>query len=41
MINARVDIFVRIGSGDVAEAAERGNAYLEAGADCIYPILAP
>ena len=41
VINARVDIFVRIGSGDVAEAAERGNAYLEAGADCIYPILAP
>lgn len=41
VINARVDIFVRIGSGDVAEAAERGNAYLEAGADCVYPILAP
>jgi 2-methylisocitrate lyase-like PEP mutase family enzyme len=41
VINARVDTFVRIGTGDVAEAAERGNAYLEAGADCIYPILAP
>jgi 2-methylisocitrate lyase-like PEP mutase family enzyme len=41
VINARVDIFLRIGSGDVAEAAERGNAYLAAGADCIYPILAP
>jgi 2-methylisocitrate lyase-like PEP mutase family enzyme len=41
VINARVDTFVRIGSGDVAEAAERGNAYLEAGADCVYPILAP
>src|SRR3954463_7332991 len=41
VINARVDIFVRIGSGDVPEAAERGNAYLAAGADCIYPILAP
>jgi len=41
VINARVDIFVRIGSGDVAEAAERGNAYLAAGADCVYPILAP
>jgi 2-methylisocitrate lyase-like PEP mutase family enzyme len=40
-INARVDIFVRIGTGDVAEAAERGNAYLAAGADCVYPILAP
>ena len=41
VINARVDVFVRIGTGDVVEAAERGNAYLEAGADCIYPILAP
>ena len=41
VINARVDTFVRIGTGDVAEAAERGNAYLAAGADCVYPILAP
>jgi 2-methylisocitrate lyase-like PEP mutase family enzyme len=41
VINARVDVFVRIGAGDVAEASERGNAYLEAGADCVYPILAP
>jgi len=41
VINARVDIFVRIGSGDVPEAAARGNAYLAAGADCVYPILAP
>jgi 2-methylisocitrate lyase-like PEP mutase family enzyme len=41
VINARVDIFVRIGSGDIPEAGERGNAYLAAGADCIYPILAP
>jgi 2-methylisocitrate lyase-like PEP mutase family enzyme len=41
VVNARVDVFVRIGSGDVAEAAERGNAYLDAGAECVYPILAP
>jgi 2-methylisocitrate lyase-like PEP mutase family enzyme len=41
VINARVDIFVRIGTGDIPEAAERGNAYLAAGADCVYPILAP
>ena len=41
VITARVDMFVRIGTGDVAEAAERGNAYLAAGADCVYPILAP
>jgi len=41
VINARVDVFLRIGAGDVAEAAERANAYLAAGADCAYPILAP
>src|SRR6478672_2609053 len=41
VINARVDIFVRIGTGDIPEAAERGNAYLAAGADCVYPIVAP
>jgi 2-methylisocitrate lyase-like PEP mutase family enzyme len=40
VLNARVDIFVRIG-GDVAEAVERANAYLAAGADCAYPILCP
>ena len=41
VVNARVDVFLGIGRGDVAEAAERGNAYLAAGADCVYPILAP
>jgi 2-methylisocitrate lyase-like PEP mutase family enzyme len=41
VVNARVDVFLRIGAGDVAEAAERANAYLAAGADCTYPILAP
>lgn len=41
VLNARVDVFLGIGRGDVAEAAERGNAYLTAGADCVYPILAP
>jgi 2-methylisocitrate lyase-like PEP mutase family enzyme len=41
VVNARVDVFVGIGRGDVAEAAERANAYLAAGADCTYPILAP
>ena len=37
VLNARVDVFLK-GSGDVAEAVERGNAYLAAGADCVYPI---
>src|SRR5881394_3350057 len=41
VINARVDVFLGIGRGDVDEAVERANAYLEAGADCSYPILAP
>ena len=41
VINARVDVFLGIGRGDIAEAAERANAYLAAGADCVYPILAP
>src|SRR5579884_1395072 len=41
VLNARVDVFLGIGRGDVAEAAERANAYLAAGADCVYPILAP
>jgi 2-methylisocitrate lyase-like PEP mutase family enzyme len=41
VINARVDVFLGIGRGDVDEAVERANAYLGAGADCTYPILAP
>ena len=45
VINARVDVFVRPrpegGGGAVEEAVERARRYLEAGADCCYPILAP
>jgi 2-methylisocitrate lyase-like PEP mutase family enzyme len=41
VVNARVDVFLGIGRGDLAEAADRANAYLEAGADCTYPIAAP
>jgi 2-methylisocitrate lyase-like PEP mutase family enzyme len=40
VVNARVDVFLG-GSGDVDEAIERGNEYLAAGADCVYPILTP
>jgi 2-methylisocitrate lyase-like PEP mutase family enzyme len=40
VLNARIDVFLA-GARDVAEAIERGNAYLEAGADCVYPIAAP
>ena len=41
VVNARVDVFLGIGRGDVEEAVIRANAYLAAGADCAYPILAP
>ena len=40
VINARVDVFVRK-TGGIDEAVERGNAYLAAGADCVYPIACP
>lgn len=40
VLNARVDVFLN-GSADVDEAVERANAYLAAGADCVYPILCP
>lgn len=39
VINARVDNFLY--DGDVADAIARGRAYRRAGADCIYPIMAP
>jgi 2-methylisocitrate lyase-like PEP mutase family enzyme len=45
VINARVDVFIRRGSGSgddaIAAAVDRANAYLAAGADCTYPIIAP
>ncbi|MFH8593921.1 isocitrate lyase/phosphoenolpyruvate mutase family protein [Streptomyces rimosus] len=49
VINARIDVFLpgRCGSGDtdlavqVEEAVRRGLRYAAAGADCVYPILAP
>ena len=40
VINARVDVFLRA-AGGIEEAVVRGNAYLEAGADCVYPITCP
>jgi 2-methylisocitrate lyase-like PEP mutase family enzyme len=39
-INARVDTFV-FGDGDPVDAIERARLYVAAGADCIYPLLAP
>ena len=44
-VNARVDVFVRdvgvTGAERIEMALERGRAYLDAGADCVYPIGAP
>ncbi|MFG1919915.1 isocitrate lyase/phosphoenolpyruvate mutase family protein [Micromonospora sp. NPDC048898] len=40
VINARVDTFL-VGTGDPADAVERARLYVAAGADCVYPILAP
>ena len=43
VINARVDSFVRkVGddSAQLAEALRRGRLYFDAGADCVYPIMA-
>src|SRR5579884_811786 len=42
VVNARVDVYVRkIGEPDVQlkEGVRRGRMYLEAGADCVYPIM--
>ncbi|WBO64286.1 isocitrate lyase/PEP mutase family protein [Streptomyces camelliae] len=39
-LNARVDVFVH-GDKDPERAIERAALYVAAGADCIYPILAP
>jgi 2-methylisocitrate lyase-like PEP mutase family enzyme len=44
VLNARVDVFLPRVQGveePVAEAVRRGRRYLEAGADCVYPIMAP
>jgi len=46
VINARVDVFLGVFAGAssgalyelIPEAVQRANAYLEAGADCVYPI---
>ncbi|SDO46512.1 2-Methylisocitrate lyase, PEP mutase family [Nakamurella panacisegetis] len=44
VINARVDVFIQAAPGTdpgslLEEAVERARLYLEAGADCVYPIL--
>ncbi|GLW65174.1 carboxyvinyl-carboxyphosphonate phosphorylmutase [Actinomadura rubrobrunea] len=39
VINARVDAYVRNAPDPLAETLDRGRRYLDAGADCIYPIM--
>jgi 2-methylisocitrate lyase-like PEP mutase family enzyme len=39
VINARVDTFVRGVDDALEEALRRGRLYLDAGADCVYPIF--
>ncbi|MZD07927.1 isocitrate lyase/phosphoenolpyruvate mutase family protein [Streptomyces sp. SID5785] len=41
VLNARIDTFLRGAVDPVGEAVERARLYVEAGADCVYPILAP
>ncbi|MDQ6670810.1 MAG: isocitrate lyase/phosphoenolpyruvate mutase family protein [Chloroflexota bacterium] len=44
VLNARVDVFLRRAPSDgtpIEEAIRRGRLYLEAGADCVFPIGAP
>ncbi|MFD0684395.1 isocitrate lyase/PEP mutase family protein [Actinomadura fibrosa] len=41
VINARADSFVAKVADPVEDAIARGRLYLEAGADCVYPITAP
>jgi 2-methylisocitrate lyase-like PEP mutase family enzyme len=40
VLNARIDVYLRE-TGGIDEAVERANAYLAAGADCVYPIACP
>ncbi|MER7926440.1 MULTISPECIES: isocitrate lyase/phosphoenolpyruvate mutase family protein [unclassified Streptomyces] len=39
-VNARIDVFLH-GDGDPERAIERAALYVAAGADCVYPIMAP
>ena len=39
-VNARVDTFL-FGTGDPADAVTRARLYVAAGADCVYPLMAP
>jgi 2-methylisocitrate lyase-like PEP mutase family enzyme len=44
VLNARVDVFLRQAPADqtpIEEAIQRGRLYVEAGADCVFPIGAP
>ena len=40
-VNARIDTYLRGSADPLTEALERGRLYVEAGAECVYPMLAP
>jgi 2-methylisocitrate lyase-like PEP mutase family enzyme len=40
-VNARIDTYLRRSADPLNDALERGRLYVEAGAECVYPILAP
>ena len=40
-VNARIDVYLRGHPAPTEAAIERGRLYAEAGADCVYPIMAP
>ncbi|GGO52417.1 carboxyvinyl-carboxyphosphonate phosphorylmutase [Streptomyces daqingensis] len=41
LVNARIDSYLRPVEDPLADALERGRLYVEAGAECLYPIGAP
>jgi 2-methylisocitrate lyase-like PEP mutase family enzyme len=41
VVNARIDTYLRGGDRSTGAAVARGRLYAAAGADCVYPILAP
>lgn len=40
-VNARIDTYLRGSADPLTDALRRGRLYVEAGAECVYPMLAP
>jgi 2-methylisocitrate lyase-like PEP mutase family enzyme len=41
LVNARIDTYLRKAADPLADALARGRLYVDAGAECVYPMLAP